>query len=75
MAHRSPSLTFKAIKDKYPVSTDDLSKLTETYYEVTVRLYQRVPFHNQWQLLDLEPGLKEMMKALVSRDEQGSEKI
>lgn len=65
IAHRSPSLTFKEIKEKFPVSTEDLTALSQTYYAVSKQLNIYIPFNNPWLLRDQKPGLETMMRALL----------
>lgn len=64
VAHRSPSLTFAQIKDRFPVAPQDLSALSKTYYSVAIRLHHKVPFNRPWELADCRTGIREIMRAV-----------
>ena len=64
IAHRAESLTFKEVKDAFPVTASELASLSRTYYSVAVQLHYKVPFHRPWQLIDHTVGLAELRLAL-----------
>ena len=64
IAHRSESLTFKEVKDAFPVTTGELSSLSKAYYSVALQLHYKVPFNRPWQLIDHTEGLSELKLAL-----------
>jgi len=64
IAHRNPSMTFKEIKDAYPVTTEELRALSLTYYSVALRLHQKIPFNKPWELVDHRSGVRAILRAL-----------
>lgn len=65
VAHRSPTQTFREIRDAYPVQLGDLASLVATYYEVAAELYAYVPFQNIWQRRSEKAGLDALLAALT----------
>lgn len=70
VAHRSAQFSYKEIKDKYPLTRDDLKLCCDAYYQVAVELCVKVPFSDQrpWQLIQARREAKQMRDALIEAD-------
>jgi hypothetical protein len=62
IAHRSESITFAEVKEKYPISTEELMTLSKSYFYVATQLNAKLPFQNPWELRNLRAGTKTVLE-------------